>query len=422
VGHGSFLNGLARDEGLAGSFSWIYDCGSKRTTRINQEIASLEGWEQWPEEVDLLVLSHFDDDHVNGVERLLRSRRVRVLALPYMDVGQSLVCAASFGRDPCSASTAAFQLDPAGWLLSRGLAEQVDTVLLVQGGPRGDDDPPVDGGPVPLPGGPDDNQRRQDGRADFNKATSLHLSGSARAASKTSTPRMLLWRHVASTAARGIPLELTFFNATQPSLFRKDGSGALVARRSRGSISVVQGEVDAVVRRYGLHDLSRPPRRGWRDALRAVYVKHFGGSSQQRNNISLCLLVRPLCLDLNACVIFSDRYDDISVDQERVELQDRGGLLLLGDLRVDRDTIAEMQKHFGSVRWADIGTVQVPHHGSRYSWEAGAAASFSPDRFVHCVPDASSHHPHQAVGDDLRGFSVHCANYQTQVAIDYHFD
>ena len=81
VGHGTFFNGLAHDDERAESFSWIYDCGSKRTTRIDQELTSLEGWEKWPEEVNLLVLSHFDDDHVNGVERLLRSRRVRILAL-----------------------------------------------------------------------------------------------------------------------------------------------------------------------------------------------------------------------------------------------------------------------------------------------------------------------------------------------------
>ncbi|MGE4050192.1 MAG: MBL fold metallo-hydrolase [Piscinibacter sp.] len=113
---------------------------------MGQEITGLERWAQRPEDVDLLVLSHFDDDHVNGVERLLSSRRVRVLALPYLDIGHRLAGAGSVSSEACSASTAAFQLDPVAWLHSRGLSGQVDTLLLVQSGRREDGDPPIDGG------------------------------------------------------------------------------------------------------------------------------------------------------------------------------------------------------------------------------------------------------------------------------------
>lgn len=418
VGHGTFFNGLAFDEQRESSFSWIYDCGSKRTTRIDQEIMCLEGWESWPEEIDLLVLSHFDDDHVNGVERLLKSRKVRVLALPYMDVGHRLAGAASVSTDPCSASTAVFQLDPVAWLQSRGLAGQIDTVIMVQGGPRGDGDPPVDGRAVPLPGSPGDNHRVREDPADTKGTEVSPVTRAGRA----TAPRMVLWRHTASTMASGIPLELMFFNATQPDLFYKDGTGMLVARRSRRAISVVQADVDIIARRYGLHDLSRQPSRGWRDALRAVYVKHFGNSSQQRNNISLCLLVRPRGLDVEDCSFF--RRHDVSplTPQHLVSNINKTGTLLLGDLRIDSATLAEMQAHFGMARWVDIGTVQVPHHGSKHSWETGAAAVLGPERFIHCVPDASSHHPHRSVDDDLSPVAaVLRADYRAGVAIDYHF-
>lgn len=423
VGHGTFFNGVACYGEYANSFSWIYDCGSRRTTRIDQEITCLESWEQWPEEVDLLVLSHFDDDHVNGVERLLRSRRVRTLALPYMDIGHSLACAASVSTDPCSASTAAFQIDPIGWLQSRGLAGQVDTVLLVQGGPRGDNDPPVDGEAVPLPGGPEGNLIGRDTRPDTNGAALFHRASATKGTGNTATaPRSVLWRHAAATVAHGIPLELMFFNATQPDLFRNDGSGGLLARRSRRPTSNVQADVDLVMRRYGLQDLSRPPKRGWRDALRAVYVKHFGSSSQQRNNISLCLLVRPLGLKAERCSIFRHRDICCSTRRRRVSIIEKAGTLLLGDLRIDGATLAEMQAHFGPARWADLSTVQVPHHGSRHSWEPGAAAVFGPDRFIHCIPDASSHHPHKSVNDDLSATVVLRADYRDSVVIDYHYE
>ncbi|MGM7651398.1 MBL fold metallo-hydrolase [Serratia marcescens] len=173
VGHGTFFNGLAIDGKSNCAFSWIYDCGSKRTTRIEQELSFLEAWGKWPKEIDLLVLSHFDNDHVNGVERLLRSRRVRTLALPYMDVGQSLAYAASIGTDPCSISTATFQLNPIDWLQARGLAGQVDTLLLVQGGPHDNNDIPFEGEPVPLIGGPESNQIKRDSRIDTDATTTF---------------------------------------------------------------------------------------------------------------------------------------------------------------------------------------------------------------------------------------------------------
>lgn len=422
VGHGTFFNGLALDRERNSSFSWIYDCGSKRTTRIGHEITRLLEWRLiWPKEVDLLVLSHFDDDHVNGIEQLLNSTRVQTLALPYIDIGHRLACAASLSADPCSASTAALQLDPVAWLQSRGLTGQVDTILLVQGGPRGDNDPPVDGGTVPLPSGPADNQRLQRDSTDIDGTATSRLAGTAKAGGSTVAPRIVSWRHAVSAQAGNIPLELTFFNATQPSLFRNDANGGLIARRSRCPTSVVQIDVEVIMRRYGLADLGGAPRRGWRDALRTVYAKHFGNSSQQRNNISLCLLVRPAGEKVGSCEIFTCRETLYSTPRRRVSSINRAGTLLLGDLRIDNATLADMQAHFGVVRWRDLGTVQVPHHGSLHSWQRGAAKLFAPDRFVHCVPDASAHHPHPSVDDDLSGHAVLRADYERGIAIDYHF-
>ncbi|MDI3150067.1 MBL fold metallo-hydrolase [Serratia nevei] len=422
VGHGTFFNGLAIDGKSNCAFSWIYDCGSKRTTRIEQELSFLEAWGKWPKEIDLLVLSHFDNDHVNGVERLLRSRRVRTLALPYMDVGQSLAYAASIGTDPCSISTATFQLNPIDWLQARGLAGQVDTLLLVQGGPHDNNDIPFEGEPVPLIGGPESNQIKRDSRIDTDATTTFPgVSATIPSGNTTTVPRLAFWKHSVAAIAYGIPLEIMFFNSTQPTLFRKDANGDLLARRSRKTTTVVQADIDFVVNKYRLQDLSRSPKKGWRDALRAVYVKHFGNSGQQRNNISLCLSIRPLGGKAECCRIFSDRDICCPTSRCRVSIIERAGTLLLGDLRIDNTTLDEMHTHFGAVRWADIGTVQVPHHGSQHSWEPGVAAVFGPERFIHCIPDVSTDHPHKSVNDDLRGTDVLRADYRTGVVIDYHF-
>ena len=118
VGHGTFVAGVAwRRDGCGTVFRWVYDCGSKRTKRIATAIGDLpHGFEQ----IDLLVISHFDDDHINGIEELIRTRRVCRLALPYLDFPQRLAQAASIEGQGTSWSTALFQLDPLGWLARKG--------------------------------------------------------------------------------------------------------------------------------------------------------------------------------------------------------------------------------------------------------------------------------------------------------------
>lgn len=416
VGHGTFFSGLVRAEGADGTiFSWIYDCGSKRPTQIAQEISELEGWPEWPHKVDLLVLSHFDDDHVNGLERLLLHRSIEVLALPYMDVAQRLMNSASVVGETCSASTALLQLDPFRWLKARGLSDRVGSILFVRGGPRGDNDPPVDADPRPLPGPRDSNDPdRLKPERDLDET--FHLDYLEEIDAKIDfSPRVVLWEHAMPASYSGLPVELMFFNSEQPDFFRRDKSGARIARRSGMSVRAVQSEIQSIMKSYGLLDLSRPPRRKWRDALRVSYDKHFGSTSQQRNNISLCLLVRPRSLEVGSCGIFSRR------DACRMPVLSKAGLLCLGDLRIDQGVLSEMQKHFGPDRWSSIACVQVPHHGSRHSWEKGNAAAFAPDWFVQCVPDWSALHPHTSVTTDLQGFQVLRADYRHRVAFEYHF-
>ena len=416
VGHGTFFTGFITDSESPGpDISWVYDCGSKRTTRIEEAIDSLGGCRYWPRKIDLFVLSHFDDDHVNGVEQFLRTQSVRCLALPYMDAGQRLGQAASVGCDPCSASTALFQLDPLQWLNSRGLSDRVDSILLVRGGPDGGDNFPPDIDPRPFPGpAPSDDEFRRSPAVDADDRLRLDYPVESSQGGR-SGPVLMLWQHGAPFAPSNLPVEFMFFNSEQPDLFRVNGIGERVARRSGASVGILRSEIDAVMRRYGLANLSKPPRRGWRDGLRHTYDRHFGETGQERNNISLCLLVRPLGDRVEYCSIFEDGIGG------QIYPRGRAGLLCLGDLRVDGDTLNAMQRHFGPARWASLSLVQVPHHGSRHSWVAGNAAAFAPDYFVHCVPDSSKYHPHEKVELDLHGYNVFRADYGHRVALDYHF-
>src|SRR3546814_8043064 len=74
VGQGMFASGhLKRTNSNDTEFSWIYDCGSASAGQleigaVNRLAAHLGGPKP---RIDLLVISHFDHDHISGIPHLL---------------------------------------------------------------------------------------------------------------------------------------------------------------------------------------------------------------------------------------------------------------------------------------------------------------------------------------------------------------
>ena len=417
VGHGTFFAGIAwRLDGCGTVFRWVYDCGSKRTKRIATAIGALpHGFEQ----IDLLVISHFDDDHINGIEELIRTRRVRRLALPYLDFPQRLAQAASIEGEVTSCSTALFQLDPLGWLERKGLSDRVDSILFVEGGLDDDNDPQPDAGAPQLP-----NPRQLGGGqnetalASISRGEQMFLEMRLTGAQAVPSKKAMAWPHKTPLHDKDDRIEFMFFNSEQPNLFRFAQDGTRCAKRSGATVGQLQLEVQAIVQKYRMLDASGPPRRKWRDALQSCYMRHFGASSQDRNNISLCLLVSPRKSTPRKSCISETQYPS-GRETRRVCLGERAGLLCLGDLRIDASTINAMKAHFGQKRWDSMAVIQVPHHGSKNSWVDGNAKALNPDCFVHCVPDISNHHPHPGVQSDLVGYPDLTAKYWTGVGFDY---
>jgi hypothetical protein len=114
---------------------WVYDCGSNQADALKREISSIaEG-----DEIDLLFLSHFDSDHVNGVDLLLSQVKVHEVVLPYLNE-ETLV--AIIARDAARGALTGVLVeavsDLAGWFGSRG----VETVTFVDSSDEGEGDGP----------------------------------------------------------------------------------------------------------------------------------------------------------------------------------------------------------------------------------------------------------------------------------------
>ena len=75
--------GNSRTEKLDSAFRFVYDCGSSRNIKkLEKEIDSAFKKDEC---IDLLFISHFDNDHVNGLKHLLNRCNVETVVLPYLE-------------------------------------------------------------------------------------------------------------------------------------------------------------------------------------------------------------------------------------------------------------------------------------------------------------------------------------------------
>lgn len=420
VGHGTFMTGLLTERHQT-RFSWVYDCGSRRKKPREDAVNRMQASGLWSDPIDMLVLSHFDDDHVNGLEALLRLRSVRSLVLPFSDWQQRVREVCVGGKKGISPSTAQLQLDPLAWLQSLDLVGRVESLLLVRGGPADPDSLPLD--PVLLPTDPD--RKRGSNLRDFD-GDSRVLAELRLGANNPGVLKVLEIRHQTPVSVAGVPMEFMFYNAelSGTELETIDTvEGVLVARKSKLPLDKVRLEVQAEIVALGLSSSFAAWQSGWRAKLKQCYEKHFGSTSHAKNNISLCMSASPASsvVDVKPCRLFQNSYG--VCDHKIMGSFDflRPGVLCTGDLKLSSFGIAAMQTHFGAVKWSGIGLTQVPHHGSEHSWDAGNAALLAPTTFVHCAPGTPAH-PHKDVIKDLVGHHVFTADYKNSVTLQYHFN
>ena len=138
VGQGLFASGhLNRRHGLDGhrapDFSWVYDCGTNSSVKryLLPELDNLLAQHNAPlrARIDLVTLSHFDSDHLNGLTELLDRFDVKTLLLPLIPLWKRLELAFAEGVS-LSGDSISFYLNPVAYLL-RHFSEQVQSIILV---------------------------------------------------------------------------------------------------------------------------------------------------------------------------------------------------------------------------------------------------------------------------------------------------
>lgn len=127
VGQGGFFSGVIDWNGEY--FRFVYDCGSNKLSRVREEIDKMF---QEGDQIDILFLSHFDYDHVNGVQHLLSRCNISTVIIPHLSEDEKyafMLRNAAWGRAQDSMSAIRMIDDPEAWFEGR-----VDRIIRVTHG------------------------------------------------------------------------------------------------------------------------------------------------------------------------------------------------------------------------------------------------------------------------------------------------
>lgn len=388
VGQGLFATGFLKTKsGKLQTYRWVYDCGSNSSTRLVDNAIDALKTDCRGAKIDLLTLSHFHEDHINGVVKLLNSIGARTLMLPWAPLWQRLAIAFDQGFD-VSDPEMLFFVDPFQYFT--GVApDSFDQILFVMpsegGGPAFPSEPPDEPTDPDVAGRPGRPDLFYDLGISSNDDSYVHKVRILDQGKSFQVKRV--WEFV--------PYNDPATRPDDPLSFETD-----VEQSKKDLLSAEAGK-----------------RQGALGALKKSYRKKFGTVGM--NNVSLFLYGGAIgkwqgwqlcecriCQFMDSCHHFH-------------EVETRAAIIFTGDGNLKNyEKWRSFSMYLGQERATRTSVFQVPHHGSKNNSFAGLAAAAAPDiSVISSDPVHSYGHPHAEVLRDFwtshpvqvshgRGFSV----------------
>jgi len=373
VGQGLFATGQLAllPKGSAPNYRWVHDCGSTVTgpgSALEREALRYRG-ELKGERVNLLIISHFDNDHISGLATALKGVGIDRIVLPRVAPEIRLALAVAGASKPPTAASVRVLLNPTTAIRALLDAQNVPITYIDEDTdesafpPLGKDGAPRDN-PAPL--NPDNDEALNE----------------ANVSTRPSGPMVAIvdrW-------------EFCFYNRPTPLI----NPGVLAQVRlllrfyRRGSISL----------------------EGLVAFLKLVYETALGLKDKvAHNNISLITYSGPISpteIHESVARVFRAETGPRAAAWARHEPNGRLAVLYTGDvtLRVKFSKVLRDKLSLPPSRWDQIGTFQVPHHGSKYSWKVPTLAGWGHRWSIFSAEptEGSTYHPHDEV---WREFTAH---------------
>lgn len=122
VGHGFFHTASVQLNGEI--YRYVYDCGGKNSGTIQSQIdryASNEKMEGQGKTIDMLVISHFHNDHINGLLYFFSKFSVKNLVIPYLAQDAKIIALAGLAANGVATwkALSGLLIEPQEWLRTR---------------------------------------------------------------------------------------------------------------------------------------------------------------------------------------------------------------------------------------------------------------------------------------------------------------
>lgn len=406
VGQGGFITGqlFKQNHARKPELTYVFDCGSESDANgLMNSIDSFAAGSK-TDVIDLLVISHFDADHRNGLAQLLQKFHVRLVLLPYAPLDARLATAMARGA---GADELEFARNPTAYIAER--AERgVERIAYIGSPPDPDTDDGTEVGLDPdwpqsiIDLNPDVDfsveRSREKGRrtapSDFDgtgRDAELEKEGLSNSAQASEVIAVAFFPGdcvLVQSVWEFVPYNDEKWQPKSPPRFERK------VRQLRNELLGSQGaSTEAALQK-----------------LRDLYDEEFDDSSAARNRISLSLYAGPVKEETLS------RVHHQTVSSEFQEFAGFGfksfGQLFTGDAdyKIQSYNRFSRQKHIKS-RIEYIGVFQAAHHGSRENWHKGLARKLSPNWTVFCAdPSYTYKHPHIEVLHDFLGFYTLIAN------------
>jgi len=384
--------------------AYVYDCGAEGRTgrqRLDDEIDRFTRPFHGPAsswaEFGALFVSHFDRDHTNGIPSLVQACTPRRVFLPYLAPAERLALLVDASATGMSEGWHTDLVrDPVAWFRTRG----VDGVYVVH---------PDPGIGVEEPEGERPPERREEDLPD------LDTRKMRRARAPDGSPQQQGERHV--TDASPIPITTTTESqrATWYLILHCSRSDPKIGRFGRRVETFFRGRgatTEQVLSDSGRLSDVLANRKDLR-ALARIY-RDVWNRSGEKNNTSMSLYSGPDRDTRGVTWAVGAPWRHMWHPHLHPLLDDwahlvhlawpghaevgRAGWLCTGDAPLGRARFrAEFLRHYAAVS-GRVGTLILPHHGSRYSFDPKILDSLNPWRVVAAAGRQNRHgHPHERV-------------------------
>jgi len=358
VGQGLFSSGKIFAED--GVFQFVYDCGSSSKaiflkSEIEERFAKNES-------IDMVVLSHFDKDHVNGLIQLIERCKIKSLFVPALRPKLTLELA--FKYPQITRDELSFYVDPVFFLEQRGRTKLVEVE-------------------------PSDVSRKPKETTEYADGLSLLIEGD-NPIYTDGTPVIIEQGHIR------LPSGSRIFPSSKPTMEITPYYDEEVKEQlGRDSVFVDEIHVaaqDLIRKEISKQDFDREFRR-----LRNKLHDKLEKTPEKRNLISMFLYMKPTTQ--KECFFAPPLFDNAQANSN----YNKSAILFSGDGYLNTpERVDNLINYLRDERLKYLGCFQLMHHGSKTNWMPGLAQHIAPIYSISTSSPSWYRHPHPEVIDDFK--------------------